>query len=223
LEITADDRERQSGVPEILSAHANIDLRISRMPLGDYLVGRKLLFERKTLNDFIQSIIDGRIFSQANRLADSEYSPAIILEGTSKDVADRKMPREAIQGVIVNLSLIMGIPILRSMNVEETAKLLIYAGRQISETVSGCIRRSGYRPKGKRKRQLYILQGLPGIGKKRAELLLDKYGSVQEVFNADRDSLSAVYGIGDKTAEKIRFCIRESESKYSSKPDILKK
>lgn len=214
IKIIADDREHLSGIPEILSRVDNLDLQIARLPLGDYQINDHIIFERKTLNDFIQSIIDGRLFSQASRLASSNYNPAIILEGTTKDIADRKMPRQTIQGAIINLSLIMGIPILRSMDAEETAKLLIYTARQINSFATGNINRPGYRPKGKRRRQLYILQGLPGIGRKRANLLLEKFQTVQAVFSADADALASVEGIGENTAEQIRNCVCEERTLY---------
>ena len=66
--ITADDREPQS-VLDALKALPNVRVTISRLKLGDYQVDRRLLVERKTLRDFALSVLDGRLFSQAARLA----------------------------------------------------------------------------------------------------------------------------------------------------------
>jgi DNA excision repair protein ERCC-4 len=168
IKIVADDRERRSGIPEFFANVADIDLVVERMLLGDYFVDDRLLFERKTLKDLIHSIIDGRIFSQAARLVDSEYQAIFILEGTSSDIRDFKMKRQAIQGALIYVSVIMGIPVLRSTSAEETASLMLATARQVRNVADGTVLRHGHSPKGKRRRQMFILQGLPKIGKKRA-------------------------------------------------------
>ena len=57
-------------------------MEVERLTLGDYLVDNTFLFERKTLPDLAESIKQGRLFSQALRLAESKLSVALILEGT---------------------------------------------------------------------------------------------------------------------------------------------
>ena len=212
--IIADDRERESGVPCILDGFPDVELTVSRLPLGDYLVDDKLLFERKTLPDLIHSIIDGRIFSQAARLAASDYQAILILEGTSADISGSKMKREAIQGALIHVSVILGIPLLRSTSPQETASLIIGAARQVNNVADGMVTRHGASPKGKRRRQMLILQGLPGIGKKRSKLLLEKFETVQSVVEATYDDLRAVDGIGDNIADGIRHVLSEKRGEY---------
>ena len=168
ISIVADDRESLGGVIDALSAMEGVEVVTNRLPLGDYLVDGKLLFERKTLGDLVESIKDGRLFRQGLRLAASKLRGIVILEGTAADLATCRMNREAIQGALISLSVIMGIPLLRSRSAEESARLMIYAARQVSATASGAIARKGVRPKGKRRSQLEVLQGLPGIGPARA-------------------------------------------------------
>jgi ERCC4-type nuclease len=67
--IAIDDRERGSGVVEALRNHPNVELIVRRLALGDYLIARTLVVERKTLSDFALSVVDGRLFTQASRLA----------------------------------------------------------------------------------------------------------------------------------------------------------
>ena len=62
--------------------------------------------------------------------------------------------------------------------------------------------------------QLFILQGLPGIGPEKAKRLLETFGSVNAVFQADADALQGVSGIGEKTANAIAWAIREAENGY---------
>jgi len=188
--IVADDRERNSEVIPSLMEMADVTVDIRRLSVGDYQTDNRLVFERKTLSDFAISIIDGRLFKQMIRLANSRTS------------------------------LILGIPVLRSKEPLETAKLMVYATRQIRSVTGGGIQRPGYRPKNIRTRQLYILQGLPGIGRERASRLLNRFGSVEAVITASRDELESVDGIGKDTADKIKWAISEKITPYGLYDDF---
>ena len=51
--------------------------------------------------------------------------------------------------------------------------------------------------------KLYILQGLPNISGVMAERLLEHFGSVKAVFEADEKELREVKGVGPMTARRI--------------------
>lgn len=192
----------------------NVSVVVKRLSVGDYVVDNQLVFERKTLKDFAKSIVDGRLFRQAIRLANSKYKSALILEGTGKELTETRVSREAMQGALITISLILGIPVLRSKDPFESAHLIIYASRQIKSTAKGVFQRRGYRPKGKRKHQLFILQGLPGIGSERATMLLDAFGSVEAVVKATSEELQSVEGIGESIAERVKWAVREEIQPY---------
>ncbi len=123
--VIADDREGKSRIIQYLKKSKNVSIEICRLPVGDYLVDNQLIFERKTLNDFALSIIDGRIFKQANRLVNSKYKCILILEGTGKELTETGVRRESIQGALITVSIVLGIPVLRSKDPSETARLII--------------------------------------------------------------------------------------------------
>jgi len=110
--------------------------------------------------------------------------------------------------------LIYHLPVLRALDASETARLILYAGNQLRrhEWAPGC--RYGKRPKRKRRLQLHVLQGLPGIGPTRAELLLNLFGSVEAVMTASLERLERVEGLGKKRAEAIRQVLREAAPAY---------
>jgi len=220
ISIIVDDRERNAAVTKSLLEVQDVAVRFERLSIGDYQADKRLLFERKTLKDFAASIIDGRLFDQMIRLANSEHTGILILEGTGRDLTNSGMRRESIQGALISTSLIMGIPVLRSRDPAETARLILYATRQMESFVRGGLNRHGYRPKNKRKRQLFILQGLPGIGRERAVRLLNKFGSVEAVITAKRHELQAVEGIGDNIAEGIKTAVKEQISCYGFDEDF---
>ncbi len=209
INIIADDREHRSEVIESLMGIENVDVCIRRLSMGDYQIDNRLVVERKTLKDFAVSIIDGRLFKQTICLANSNSKSVLILEGTAIDTVDLGMTREAMQGALITVSLILGIPVLRSKDSSETAKLIVFLARQIESMAGGGMQRHGYRPKTKRKRQLFILQGLPGVGSEKAERLLAMFGSVEAAISASSSELQAVDGIGKSIAEKIKWAVSE--------------
>lgn len=212
--IVVDDREAGSRVVEVLRARSDVRIEIERLTLGDYRIDDTLLVERKTLPDLVASIKDGRLFGQGCRLAGAPLWTALILEGTAKDLAAYGMRREAIQGALITLTLFLGIPLLRSLNPEESVRLMLYASRQHRRLVDGPLPRRGRRPRGKFRVQTRLLQGLPGIGPERARRLLDVFGSVEAVMTAEVQELQAVSGIGAGTAEAIRWAVEEAAGEY---------
>jgi DNA excision repair protein ERCC-4 len=202
LRIIVDNRESASEVVGCLECHEGVEISMQHLKVGDYQVAG-WLFERKTLLDFSASIVDGRLFSQANRLAGSRTSAAIILEGSGKDLATVGVHRNALQGALITLALIYQIPILRSRSAAETAQLLLFAGHQLCRQPLDTIPRHGRQPKRRRKLQVHILQGLPGVGPRRAVALLDHFGAVRTALNASVPELCFVPGIHRATAEKI--------------------
>ncbi len=207
VRIVADDRENAGGVIEALRRHDNIELTVQRLGVGDFLVGERCIVERKTLVDFAQSVIDARLFRQASAMVGNGRRAVLILEGCRADLGNTGVSREALQGALITVSVFYGLAVLRARDVEETARLLRYLGQQTLARAEGAYGRPGYRPKGRRARQLYVLQGLPGIGPERAERLLERFGSVERTMAACADELAAVEGIGPKIAESIRWSV----------------
>jgi ERCC4-type nuclease len=79
VQVVVDDRERPSGVVPELEKLGRIVVKIEHLSLGDYCIDGAVLIERKTAADFAQSLIDGRLFGQAGRMAASSMRPAYIL------------------------------------------------------------------------------------------------------------------------------------------------
>jgi len=129
--VVADDRERRGPVVEALHASPRFRLRVERLPLGDYRVDNRFLFERKTMPDLVASIVSGRLFRQALRLVELEaLRPALILEGTASDWRESGVRREAVQGALVTLTLFFGLPVLRARSAAETIRIMEAAAVQ---------------------------------------------------------------------------------------------
>lgn len=215
IPVRVDDRELQGPIIDLLRQSPDFSVTVARLKLGDYLVDDRFLFERKTLPDLVMAIISGRLFTQALRLATTTFRPGIIIEGTVNDLAESGMCWESIQGALVTVTLFCGIPLLRTRTPEETVRTMLFAARQGQAHAIGALPRPGCRPRGKRARQLFILQGLPRIGPDRARRLLERFGSVQAAINARPGDLESVAGIGKRIVEQIRWALDEPRCIYS--------
>jgi ERCC4-type nuclease len=207
IRIFVDYRERNKQLIDILRNNKTISLETRKLEAGDFLIEDRLLIERKTLKDFIESIKDGRIFRQAGRLSNSGKINLIICEGISRDIENINIKREAVQGILLCLSLKYRIPIMRTRSPQETVRMMISASRQILnhglKRISYQYRSQPCKISNKEKRQLFILQGLPGIGPVKAKLLLEKFRSLYAIFTASPSELLRTKGIGNFLAEKI--------------------
>ncbi len=202
--IVVDDRERFSGVADALLRRPGVTIAVRRLQLGDYQVAGSLIVERKTLSDFAVSVVDGRLFTQASRLARTNRArPCFILEGTKEDHPNLVISRSAMQGAIIALTLVFGLPLLRSTCPRETADLILYAADQLQRRNSTAPRRQGYHTKGLARQQIFLLQAIPEIGPAKAKLLLDTFGSPFGVASAKIEDLRTVEGIGEVAATRI--------------------
>jgi Fanconi anemia group M protein len=78
--IIIDDRETSSKVVEVLSNMGAV-IRIERLPHGDYAIGDRILVERKTARDFVDTLINRDLLGQVKAMAESATRPLMIIEG----------------------------------------------------------------------------------------------------------------------------------------------
>ncbi|NEW84590.1 MAG: hypothetical protein GZ094_19790 [Mariniphaga sp.] len=209
VNLKIDFRELRSGVVEEIGKRADkISFELVTLPVGDYLIEDKLIIERKTLSDFLVSIKNGRIFQQAYRMAQSGKNGLIILEGDKSMVDSSSMSRKAVQGALIHLEVFVGIPVIRSLNVQETAALMVDILHQCQQQqlprqkhiISG---NPGIQINKMQRQKLFLIQNLPGIGTNKGMMLLKTFGTIEKIMNTSQVDLTKVKGIGKKLAERI--------------------
>jgi Fanconi anemia group M protein len=208
LKIIVDHREFKSKVVrELVGRGVNIDPK--QLPIGDYIISDSICVERKLVNDFLQSLIDGRLFSQLKALKKAYSKPIMILEGVGL-LTSRKINTSAIYGALVSIASDFGVPIISTENAMETSEIIraLAIREQLENKSVPSIR--GEKPiLTVSERQQFIIEGLPNISATLAQRLLEYFGSVKAVFEADVAELSKVKGIGEKTAQDIKNIINE--------------
>lgn len=207
--VYADTREGNSKVIRHLN-EMELDVQVKTMTVGDYQVSDEVIIERKTAKDFVDSILDKRLFKQATDLREEFKKPIIILEGDN--FYSGFINPNAIRGSMASIALDFGISIIPTRNAQDTAAMIKrIAIREQKGEKSSISLRTEKKPVNMWEQQIFIIESLPNIGPVNAKRLLEHFGSVTNVINASVDELKEVEGIGEKTAKNIRKVV---DSKY---------
>lgn len=207
--VYVDHREARSGVTRELS-NLGIDVQPTSLSVADYQIGQEIGIERKSTKDFVSSLIDKRLYKQAQELVENFQRPIIILEG--QNLYSSGLHPNAIRGALASLAIDFTIPIIPTRSPEDTAAMINrIAVREAEKSPRKVQVRTDRKPLVLEEQQLFIVESLPNIGPVNARKLLEEFGSVEGVFSATVDDLKKVEGIGDKIAKNIREVV---ESKY---------
>ncbi|HDL14766.1 MAG TPA: DEAD/DEAH box helicase, partial [Euryarchaeota archaeon] len=167
----------------------------------------RLCIERKTTEDFINSLIDGRLMSQAINLRQSYSRALMIVEGESLYTI-RNIRVEAVMGALISLTVDFNIPVLFTKNEKETAVLISRITEREQNIEENEIQiRAEKKPVSLSEMQEFVVAGLPNINTTLARRLLEHFGSVERIFSADEKELDKVQGIGKKIAKEMREVI----------------
>ena len=212
--IVIDDRERKSGIPELIKK-IGINVEIKTLQVGDYIVSPETVVERKSIQDFMSSIFDGRLFDQCNRLKENFQFPIILLEGNVDEIEDITENPLVFYGAMSTIVIDFKIPIIPTPSASDTAKLLV-AMCSRKESTNGHYLKKIKKSTNIEKQQLSVLSSLPGVGEKTAVRMLEKFGTPLQVFSASVTDLSKVSGLGSERAKKIRKMLN-GKSKHLKK------
>ncbi len=197
--VVADYRER--GVIENLK---ELGAKVNRMNLaiGDFIASKDVAIERKEHNDFISSIINGRVFKQAGELKKNFKKPIIIIEGYSNNT---NINPNALKGALASLLLDYNISIINTRNPMDTARMIYWiAKREQVDKNKDVVFKTGKKPKDKKRFQEMIVSSLPGVSTVISKRLLKHFKNVEKVFSSSEEELQEVEGIGKVLANKIR-------------------
>lgn len=211
IKILVDFREKNSGVMKQL-LEQGVDVQLRTLPVGDYQCSARTIIELKTVEDFVASIIDGRLLSQLKELKVASERPVILIVGEADIYSVRNVHQNAINGMLATIAVSYGIPIIKARNEKEAAGFLLAVARREQESSS-----ADFSPHTEKKAlsikdmQEYIVSAFPGVGPIISKPLLKKFGSVKKIVEATEDELKEVNLVGDKKAKEIR---RVLDSEY---------
>jgi Fanconi anemia group M protein len=203
FELIADFREKGSPLLKQLYNKPEINLKLETLKLGDFIVSNKVAVEFKSKEDFINSIIDGRLMEQIRDLKENYMKPVLLIQG-QEVLQGNRINKKSVFGVLSAIILGFGVPVIFTSSYEESADLILSLLRREQSDKSGKIN-----PHGNRKQSLiseaqkYLVASIPGINMGLAEPLLKRFSSIKNMANASIEELSEVEGIGKKKASQI--------------------
>ena len=211
MNITIDTREQnriETATQYYESQGHNVTIK--ELPIGDYIFQDKVVFEYKTIPDFITSIQDGRVFNQAINMSENYDHHYIIIQGDehtrSRSIGMSKnyIPVNITQYLGAIASLNRFTTVIESYNPiiqEAYYRMLITAKKALQD--KPIVRK--FPRKHRNPAFNYLCYCVYGINSKKAKVICDTYEleCLDELFELNIAKLMAIEGIGEKTAKNI--------------------
>lgn len=199
--ITIDYREKNSLVVSELIA-LGFKVKFKGLKVADYVING-IAIERKTILDFISSMINHRLEKQLEELQQYEKK-LLLLEGIEEtelynDESSNGIHANAIRGFLLSILLKYKIPILFTKNSEDTAKFFLVLSKKKNKEHSLNVNKKTL---DKKERLQFILEGFPGIGPKTAKKLLEHFHTLKNILNTPNEKLKELIG---KKSEVFRI------------------
>jgi Fanconi anemia group M protein len=191
--IIIDYREKNSLVASEL-IKLGFEIEFKELKVADYLINH-IAIERKTVSDFISSMINGRLTKQLEELQQYE-DKLLLIEGFEErelysDDSQKGVSSNAVRGFLLSILLKHKIPIIFAKNSEDTARFIdVLSRKKEKESPLNVTKKS----LDKRERLQFILEGFPGIGPKTAKKLLEKFKTLRNISNVPIEEITQVIG-----------------------------
>jgi ERCC4-related helicase/ERCC4-type nuclease len=214
VEIVADQRELDSTIARDLSTREGIETRLETLAVGDYVLSDRVVVERKTVADFLDTLTGGdrSMFEQVGDAARNYGRPVVVIEGGGL-YGERSIHPKAIHGALASLTVDFGASIMQTDGEEETADLLeVIASREQDDAGREVSVHGEKQSRTLPEQQEYVVASIAEVGPVTARGLLAELGSVEAVMTAEEAELLDVDGVGPVTAERIREVVASSYS-----------
>ncbi len=191
--IIIDYREKNSLVASEL-VKLGFEIEFKELKVADYLV-RDVAIERKTVSDFINSMINRRLISQLEELKQYE-NKLLIIEGIDEQELYNEdnhlgVNPNSIRGFLLSILLKHKIPIVYTKDSEDTAKFIAVLSRRKEKELPLNITKKSL---NKKEQLQFIVESFPGIGPATAKKLLKEFKTIQNIINATEEEIERVIG-----------------------------
>lgn len=213
MEVIIDSRE-QSRIKTATDYFTKLGYKVNVKELntGDYLFNNKVVFEFKTQDDFIGSILDGRVFNEAIKQKENYQYHFVIIQGTSKDRTTalqnphRTFTLEQYLGAIARLNTYTTV--IQSPGLLNEAFYTMH--KQTEKILDGKTLVKRFGTKSINPAFNFLAYCVDDIKGERAKKIVNTLGlnNLQDVMELSYNDLINVDGIGDKLANKIIKTIR---------------
>lgn len=172
--------------------------------------------QRKRFDDFVASIIGGRLSKEIAQMkggggTDGVILPVLVLEGVVRWTGDGELvgwdriniTRDQTEGRLFSLAM-DGVHVFHTKDTLETKAFIERLERwsRKAKHSSSSLRPNPIVPwgsAGNRDWALHVLQSFPGVGVDRAAAVLDAFGRVPMQWDVSEEEMAMVKGLGKKT------------------------
>ena len=219
MKVIIDSRE-QSRITQAEEYYTKqgLTVEVQELPIGDYLFtdgSDEVVFEFKTIADFVASIQDNRVFNEALNQAENYNHHFVVIQGDESTRAKclaftknyRRVTIFQYHGAIASLNRYTTVLESYSPFINEAFyKMLVQTRKCLSD--KPIVRKF---PKKTSNPAFNFLCGcIYGINYKKANQIVNTYHleSLHDLMQLDKDKLMEIDGIGEKNAERILEAIQ---------------
>jgi len=207
VEVVVDQREMDSSIPRELSKRDGVATRLETLSVGDYVLSDRVVAERKSISDFLDTLTGGdrSMFEQLGDASRHYSRPVVVVEGEGTLFGKRNVHPNAIRGALASLAVDFGVSVLRTQSEADTMELLSVIAEREQEVEDREVSVHGEKAsKTLVEQQEYVVSSIADVGPVTARALLSHFATVEAVMTAREDDLTEVEGVGAVTAERIR-------------------
>ena len=201
--ILVDYREKNCFVASEL-IHLGLNVEFKELKVADYIVN-DVAIERKTVSDFISSMINRRLLNQLEELQQYK-NKLLIIEGIDEQElytdSEEKigMHPNSVRGFLLSILLKHKVPIIFTKDSEDTAKFISVLAKRKPKELSLNVSKKSL---NKKEQLQFILESFPGIGPKSARKLLQKFKTIKNIINASEEELKETLRKKAESMKKI--------------------
>jgi len=204
--VVVSQRIDSSGLRESLS-ELGFKTDVHELEDADVVVSKRVAVAVRTVNQFIDGISDGSMLASLARLKHEYLHPILMVQGAPEGEGVQA-GNAAVYDALSSLLSEFHMPILSTASASETASAIRSLYRQ-EEARSEKTGKPVQTTLDVASRQMFLVQGLPNVSATLAQRLLEEFGSVKGIADANVEELMQVDGIGKVIAEGIHTVLRK--------------
>lgn len=192
-----------------------LEVEVTELEIGDYIFDNKVVFEFKTISDFVSSIQDNRVFNEAINQAENFDYHFVIIQGDeatrAKCLAMSRNYHEITYfgylGAIASLNRYTTVIESYSPHIHEAYyRMMITAKKCLSN--KPIVKK--FPRKDKNTAFNFLCYTIYGINYKKAEAIVNEYDlkTLRDLQNLTIEKLVKVDGIGERNAKRIMEAIK---------------
>jgi ERCC4-type nuclease len=203
--LVVDVREPRE-IAGILSRIGNLEVEYAPLERGRYMVDGCLLVDRISTIDLHRGIVDDPrpLLKRVSDLSDIDHAALFVVEGGIR--THRRASLEKIAGAVSYVSVVHRVPIVETIDVWETVYVIARAIGHACHPVADDLPQPHHRRGGRKDHRVsprYVLEGIPGVSTVRAEIILERFGTLKEVAGASIEQLLDLPGLGPTVAQSV--------------------